>query len=343
MCAQIVPLWLQKESPIIPFDKYMALALYHPTHGYYQQPKTPVGRDFETACTLSPHLGEMLAISIHSCFTPPYNLYEIGPGNGDLMVAVLKKLSSLDCLPTRVYLHDIAPMRIQQSKTKISSQLPHISIEIMHEKPSQWQGALIANEVLDAMPFKRFYHDGSQLFEMHVNTKTLQWHQQESSQTSPQQGPYFYEKSDYDAICPWLKSCKNGMLWLIDYGYSQSEYYHPERINGSMTCFKEGRKHNNPLHEPGQHDITAHVNWSKVAQLVQNHGLSVYGYTSQAMFMQACMRSKMIDPCTDLNTLKTLMYPGEMGETIKVMMCGSPNQPPPLGSASKHLLEQYTN
>lgn len=337
MCAQIVPKWLSQNPPIIPFDAYMSLALYHPKYGYYAQEKSPITRDFQTASTLSSHLGQMLAMSIYSSFKPPFNLTEIGPGTGDLMCAVLTKLQFLKNMPDQVYLHDLCHHRLNQSHAKVTARFPNTKIHKMKSLPSKWTGALIANEVLDAMPFKRYYHDGKDNFEMLVDTQKMQWVYEICHREAPRKGPYFYEISDYDPINPWLKSCQDGMLWLIDYGYSATEYYHPERVNGSLMCFQNGKKHENPLLSPGNCDITAHVNWSKMADVIRKNGLSIYGYTSQAMFMQSCLMHQ--SSYHDIDMLKILMYPDGMGETVKVLMCGTQGHQAPLGSAHKLMLE----
>ncbi len=334
MDKKITPLWLKQPQPI-PFDVFMGQALYEPTHGYYQQQQTPLGRDFQTAPMISQGLGFALAHSIASCFSSPYVIHELGPGQGHLMASVLRTLQEIGHLPKEVYLYDISTARLKDSLAHISSQFS-LPIHAHQHPPENWTGALIANECLDAMPFKRYYWDGENNHEclVSVDCPTLSWKYIHAPHplTCRLPADYFYERCAYDSLRPWLASCR-GMMWLIDYGYDQNILYHPERQQGTMSCFYRGQYNNDPLQHPGNQDITAHVNWSSIAHLTQLHGLDIYGYTTQGMFMQECLQAAKNYP-HDPQSLKTLMQPQHMGETIKVMVCGS-DMTPALGTGHK--------
>ena len=321
MDQKIIPAWLDIPHAI-PFDAYMHQVLYHPVYGYYQQASSPLGRDFQTAPMISSGLGYALAYSIASAFTQPYDLYELGPGDGHLCLAVLETLKRINHLPQHVFLHDASPERAQTAAKKIA----HIhKAHILSEPPASWSGALIANEYLDAIPFKRFSFNGNQHYEHHVVIKNNHLAFDLTPAISPYNhefiSPMSYEYCSYEPFLPWLLR-GHGTMWLIDYGYDQNTYLHPDRTSGTMQCFYEGHKHDDPLANPGRQDITSHVNFSHVAQIVSEHRFLLHGFNSQGRFMQEVLQAHPNYPY-DKQPLKTLMHPHEMGETIKVLVCGT--------------------
>ena len=298
----------------------MAQVLYHPVYGYYQQAATPLGRDFRTAPMISEGLGFSLAHSIASVFSSPYNLYEIGPGGGHLMTHILHTLKSMNHLPETVFLFDESAARASDSKRR----LDHLydKIHVLKKPPTQWQGAVVANEYLDAIPFKRYLFDGDKHHEyfVSVDQSHLSWVMKEVSAPLeyPLRSGASYEHNTYTPLRGWLNSGQ-GMMWLIDYGYDQKTLFHPERIHGTLTCFQNGQQFDDPLCFPGERDITAHVNFSSVARLCVSHDFLLHGYNSQGQFMQEVLSATPHYP-HDPQSLKILMQPNEMGEHIKVMV-----------------------
>ncbi|MBF0264796.1 MAG: SAM-dependent methyltransferase, partial [Gammaproteobacteria bacterium] len=130
----------------------------------------------------------------------------------------------------------------------------------------------------------------------------------------------------------WLKSLANvlqtGGIILVDYGYSEREYFHPQRNKGTLMCHYRHHSHDEPFYLPGLQDITAHVNFSDIAQVASKHKLELQGYTTQAHFLMSGGLQELSEQFDLTDTLKLaelsrqikmLTLPSEMGELFKVI------------------------
>ena len=128
----------------------------------------------------------------------------------------------------------------------------------------------------------------------------------------------------------WVRSLgdwlERGAALLIDYGFPGREYYHPQRLMGTLMCHYRHRAHADPLWWPGLNDITAHVDFSAVAAAAHGAGLEILGYTSQARFLMNCGIIEMLrDPDVhrrDGPAALRLLSEAEMGELFKVLAVG---------------------
>jgi len=128
-------------------------------------------------------------------------------------------------------------------------------------------------------------------------------------------------------------------MLLIDYGLPRHELYHPQRDGGTLRCHYRHRVHDDPFWLPGLSDITAHVDFTAVAEAGFDAGLDVLGYTSQANFLINCgigaglaVDGSAADPRTR-GAVNVLISPNEMGETFKVIALGRGLAEPLLGFA----------
>ena len=145
------------------------------------------------------------------------------------------------------------------------------------------------------------------------------------------------------AMDGWLASLaaclEQALVLLIDYGSARQEYYHPQRLQGSLRCHYRHRAHDNPFVYPGLQDITAHVDFTAVAEAAINNQLEVLGYSTQAYFLMSCGLTGMVDIATanDIEGIemaqqvRRLTMPGEMGETFKVIALGRDLYIDPIG------------
>lgn len=126
----------------------------------------------------------------------------------------------------------------------------------------------------------------------------------------------------------WLK---RGAALLVDYGFPRAEYYHPQRSEGTLMCHFRHHAHAQPLVLPGLQDITAHVDFTAMADAAQTAELQVLGYTSQARFlMNAGLAQALgdLDPsdtiayARSVAAVQKLMSEAEMGELFKVLAIG---------------------
>ena len=203
---------------------------------------------------------------------------------------------------------------------------------------------VIANELLDAMPVHRFRIASGEILEQYVTWQGEQFQLIWAQPTSPH-----FEQRVADLLqsvdvlddleseinlraAPWLSSLKDsmreGLVLLIDYGHSRAEYYHVSRNRGTLMCHYRHRAHPDPLVYPGLQDITAHVDFTAIAEAAQAAGFDVAGYTTQAYFLLGSGLEHLVaasDP-NDVEThmtlvqgIKKLTLPTEMGERFKVL------------------------
>ena len=127
-----------------------------------------------------------------------------------------------------------------------------------------------------------------------------------------------------------------GAAFFIDYGFPETEYYHPQRTGGTLMCHRAHRADTNPLVDVGDKDITTHVNFTGLALAAQDAGLQVLGYTSQARFLINCGLPALLQGA-DVRTLadaQKLMTEHEMGELFKVLALARGIDLDPIGFAS---------
>jgi len=198
--------------------------------------------------------------------------------------------------------------------------------------------------VLDAMPVERFRLTGAgaEIFHVGWDGEGFEWRPQRASEPGLAEAigriakecglPAGYVSELGTAIAPWVRSAagtlERGLLLLIDYGYPRSEYYHAQHSSGTLLCHYRHRAHANPLLWPGLQDMTAHVDFTAVAEAADASGLDVAGYTTQAHFLLDCGLETLLQAQGDPASIgylkaaqqaKTLIMPGEMGERFKAI------------------------
>lgn len=334
----------------LPFDGFMEMALYEPGLGYYAGGLTPFGEqgDFITAPESGSLFGRCLARSLASVLRQMEQgaVMELGAGSGELAADLLRELDVLDALPEQYFiLERSGVMRALQRET-LSRKVPELEcrVEWLERLPQQpLSGVVFGNEVCDAMPVQRFCWLDGEVRELGVEVsgsglancerpaaEALQAEVHRLGQEYQWSGRYQSELCP--ALAAWtgtLADClARGLLLLIDYGYGQAEYYHPQRSMGTLMCHYRHRAHGDPLWFPGLQDITAFVDFTRLAEAATDAGMQLQGYASQAQFLVACGIDQVMagfDPRDTRrflqlsNEAKRLMLPGEMGERFKVI------------------------
>jgi SAM-dependent MidA family methyltransferase len=329
------------------FARYMELALHAPGLGYYSAgaSKFGAGGDFVTA----PELGDVYARCIAHAIAPALRettgeMLEIGAGSGALAADALSELKRLDALPMRYrILETSADLRERQSAC-LRERVPVLASRVswLDAPPAEpWRGVLFANEVIDALPVRRFVvqadgsvhaeavdadaHGGLIRRDVPADAALVQAAMQLEHQCGPWPRPY---RSEWNALLPaWITaitaSLARGLVLLVDYGHPRHEYYAPARRDGTLRGFHRHRVVGDPLATPGLMDLTASVDFSAVAEAGVDAGLVLGGYASQAAFLLANGLPQILaaaDPA-DARALarlaaqvKTLTLPDEMGE-----------------------------
>ena len=324
----------------IGFDIFMNLALYHHQFGYYRSHKTIFGHkgDFITAPETSDLFGFCLAKQCKQVLNQG-NILEFGAGSGILAAQILFELGKQNSLPEKYLIIELSAQlkKIQQETLKRT--LPEIydRVEWLTELPTNFKGVVIANEVLDAFPVKRVTLSNNHFYELGVDFKDncFQWKRfeypyLESVVPNGDDLPEGYTTEINLQSDGWIKSLYNlmseGVVLLIDYGMSQSEYFHPQRSDGTVKCFHKHKSNNNPFIHIGDQDITASVNFTDIAKSSIDAGFKVDGFSTQSMFLISLgIENFLVEEKDKKNKIKLaqeikqLVMPGAMGEVFKVM------------------------
>lgn len=346
----------------LPFDEYMSLVLYAPGLGYYSAGAHKLGQggDFTTAPEISPLFGQCLA---RHCLEvlgtlPEGEVLEIGAGSGRLAFDVLRAMQAAGRPPRRYRILEISA-DLRERQRALLSTLPTALASIVEwiDAPpsSPWQGALLANEVLDALPVECFIWRNGQAFERGVSiaagatgsTGEVATLVTAERAASPRLSAEIARlRSDANAdwpdgytseLCtragPWIaemtRTLQRGVALFIDYGLPRREYYAADRNRGTLRCHYRHRAHDDPFAHPGMEDITAWVDFTRIAEAADNAGLEVLGYATQAGMLLGLGIEAALSASTDERTrimraaeARQLLMPNEMGETFKCIALG---------------------
>ncbi|MCU0868046.1 MAG: SAM-dependent methyltransferase [Burkholderiales bacterium] len=334
----------------IGFDTFMHMALYTPGLGYYSggAVKFGVGGDFVTAPGLTPLFGRCVAQQIGEVIAhrPDADVIELGPGTGVLAADVLHELDALHALPGRYCMLDVSgELRARQQATLVQ-RVPHLldRVEWLDVLPDAIDGVVVANEVLDALPVQLVHWTADGVFERGVactgaagpfrfEDRPIVDRRLEQAAASRgvvlDGGDYIGEIGlQAEALVASIgERLERGLLLLVDYGFGRREFFHPQRRHGTLMCHWRHHAHADPFHLPGLQDITAHVDFTGIAEAGVDVGLRLAGYTTQASFLVACgLLDRLMDMAdTRLGYARAtapaqkLVSPAEMGELFKVM------------------------
>jgi SAM-dependent MidA family methyltransferase len=317
----------------LPFDRFMALALYAPGLGYYannlrkfgQLPSS--GSDFVTAPEMTPLFGQALAAQIADALqaTDTDEVWEFGAGSGALALQLMQSLGERVCRYTIVDLSGTLRARQQETLAAYSGRVEWVS-----ELPQAMRGVVVGNEVLDAMPVKLLLRIAGVWHERGVALGpegSLSWDERTTDLRPPLQidGPQDYLTEIHPQAEAFVRTLADrlvqGAAFFIDYGFAESEYYHPQRHMGTLMCHRGHMADANPLADLGRKDITAHVNFSSLALAAQEAGLPTLGYTTQGRFLMNCGLVPLLAqaPLAQRVAGQRLIAEHEMGELFKVI------------------------
>ncbi|NYT64559.1 SAM-dependent methyltransferase [Alcaligenaceae bacterium] len=351
----------------MPFDQWMDLALYAPGLGYYAAESTKFGStdatqilpagDFTTAPELSPLFGQTLARQVAQILeqAESVQVLEFGAGSGALAAALIPALQALGINPDYQILDVSADLKARQQQRL---QGLESSVTWLTRLPDSFSGCIIANEVLDAMPATLFrWDEAGQLTELGVKASSdnppYAWDARTANsamaQAVSQRMPPLpgYQSEINLRAEAWItemgKWLQRGAALLIDYGFPQREYYHPQRAEGTLMCHFRHHAHGQPLIYAGLQDITTHVDFTAMADAALAGGLDVLGYTSQARFLMNAGLPELLtaasqddgvsttDKVSSMSAVQKLLSEAEMGELFKVLAIGRGITPPLMG------------
>lgn len=333
----------------IGFDEYLEQVLYAPGLGYYSAGATKLGAvgDFTTAPEISPLFGACIARQCAPFLQSDGELLELGAGSGALAEVMLQRLASLDALPARYLILEVSADLKDRQRTLLS-RLPvelYERVQWLDALPKALRGVIVANEVADALPFQCFAATSAGYAERGValgGAGQPEWAERaasvsllaelkrlEASLGRPFEAGYRGE------LClragPWMAALagalESGGILLFDYGFGRSEYYHPQRRRGTLRCHYRHRAHEDPFLYPGLQDISAWVDFTRIAESASDAGLEIAGYCTQAAFLlgagidaELAIERTPLAQARAASGAQTLLMPGEMGESFKAML-----------------------
>lgn len=341
----------------IPFSRFMELALYAPSLGYYTAGARKFGEagDFITAPELSDLFGRTLAkqlIEVMQASTP--HILELGAGSGKLALDILTELEKRDALPESYSILEVSADLRERQQALIQECLPHLAgrVQWLDALPENISGAVIGNEVLDALPVHLVYWSERRILERGVssNGATFMWQDRipentallDLAQNLTVPDDYLSEVSlaARGLIASLCERMDKGAMIFIDYGFGSAEYYHPQRSRGTLMCHYRHHSHDDPFYLLGLQDITAHVDFTAIAEAAIDHGAHFLGYTSQAHFL---INNGVTDLLSEVSPedvrayaplssqLQKLTSPAEMGDLFKVIALGKGLEQPLAG------------
>jgi SAM-dependent MidA family methyltransferase len=327
---------INAEGGVIPFSRFMSLALYHPDFGYYITPHEKFGPkgDFITAPMVSPLYAQTLARSIVDDVTAHPFIMEWGAGNGQLAKDILTYLSEQGLHPHYAIVEVSPACRAMQRETLATF---GDQISWIDTPPDSFEGVIIANEVLDALPVDMFHCKNGEMFERNVTWVDNHFEWIDCPVAALVGAPHEAPGDDYisethvaadELMRVWLSMLKAGKLIIVDYGFLEHEYYHPSRTRGTLMCHYQHTAHDDPFIHVGEQDITAHVNFTRCIDMAVAAGADVTFYTqaqylmhhglmdlAQACFTEDIARQRMVS-----QAIRVLVDPQDMGEMFKVLV-----------------------
>jgi len=343
---------IKEQGGKIGFDQYMSAVLYEPGLGYYSAGSRKFGSegDFVTAPEISSLFSQCLAFQCAQILNDLGSgvIMELGAGTGVMARDILLELEKLDLLPESYFILEVSADLKQRQQDLLNKSVPHLIERIvwLDSLPEQpFAGLILANEILDALAVKRFKKVSGAFKELKVALDNGEFirveddadiklekalTQLEHDLSKPFSEGYVSEININTK--KWLSGLESilqrGVMLFVDYGYSVSDYYHPDREEGTLLCHYRHRVHSDPFFYPGLQDITASVNFTDIAEAADSLGLHVNGYTNQAYFLFGCGLEKLLVDIASLDSRShtevtqqviKLTMPEEMGERFKVI------------------------
>jgi len=342
---------ITKEGGWINFAQMMDAALYTPGLGYYSggAKKFGLSGDFVTASEISPLFSRTIARQVQQVFGAMQtqgkqaDILELGAGTGRFAKELLLEMAKLEQLPARYMILEVSAHLREVQQATLRATLPDTlmnRVVWLDALPENFDGVIFANEVLDALPVHIIKTTADGIAEMGVVSegRGLAWKEKPASLLALKDFVSEINLTD----CYTTEVClaatglvaslagilQSGMLLMIDYGFSRAEYYHPQRNQGTLMCHYRHRAHGDPLVYLGLQDITAHVDFTRVAEAGVGNGLELIGFLTHAQFLINAGITELLQsiPVEDsanylplVASAQKLLSPAEMGDLFKVI------------------------
>ena len=336
----------------LPFASYMEMALYEPGMGYYSagSHKLGAGGDFTTAPELSPLFGAAICSTLLPVLEGlkanglPAQILEFGAGTGKLATSILTRLDDLGFALDRYDIIEISPDLAQRQQERIGGVVKQLNLTTkcnwLSQLPENFKGIILANEVIDAIPCDLIiYQNGFWYWHgVAIDQNQFTWKlglpvDQDLLPESLLVGNFSegYITELHTPANSWIQQIAKhldiGLFLTFDYGFPEGEYYHPQRLEGTLMAHHRHHAIQDPFYLPGLCDLTTHVEWSQIARSALTEKVDDVFLTNQAAYLLdagigdiALEIGNPSNPETFLpisNALQKLLSEAEMGELFK--------------------------
>jgi len=357
------------------FERFMELALYAPGLGYYSAGSAKVGPggDFVTAPEVSDLFSRCIARQCAAVLARSGGeILELGAGTGRMAAAVLTELAAQHALPERYAILEVSADLAERQRERLAQLPPPLRDRVvwLQRLPERLRGVILANEVADALPCHRFRCEADGVRELgvvlasvsaepatlgtpirfgeHASAPSLELERACDEILAALPLPPGYTSEVCTRIAPWIATLSEcvaqGLLLLSDYGLPRRHYYHCQRVTGTLRCHYKGLAHEDPYINLGVQDISAWVDFTRVADAALAADLQVQGFATQAAFLLGCGIEQLVAEASEgvervrlAGEARRLLMPEEMGEAFKLMALGRDLDVPLAGFALQDL------
>lgn len=348
---------IEAQGGMIPFRRFMELALYHPQHGYYASGRARIGKegDFFTSVSVGRIYGRLLASVCREVWErlghpEKFTIVEQGSNDGAMAADILEAITVPDdafAKSVRYLILEPFSLNEEKQREKLASFTQVTWVKGLEDLP-EFIGTHLSNELLDAFPVDSLRWDGSRWEEECVGPDIV-WTSRPITDPDiaamasrlPVNLPTGFRLEVNRGMKPWLErisiKMQRGLLLTVDYGQAGEDRYAPHRADGTLLAYRNHQRFDDPLPEPGERDITAQIDFTELARVATSAGFDVLGYSDQHHFLigaaEPWLRSlgdSAPEHMKDLRALQTLLHPGTMGRQFKAIALGKdfPADPP---------------
>jgi SAM-dependent MidA family methyltransferase len=341
---------ISREGPM-PFAEFMRRALYDPQNGYYASPHEQIGKrgDFFTSVSVGPFFGELLAFQfarwLESLPHRPAKLHIVEAGAHDAQLArdileALQRTEPQTFASVEYWLVEPSPARRAVQKGRLAEFKNVQWTDTLGDLRGNVHGVIFSNELLDAFPVHPFAWNAAlrewQELGVALGGDGFAWTQLSQPCIQPPSLPgelldvlpdgYIVELAP--AISTWWREAAAalaiGKLLTIDYGATLEELLSPSRPRGTLRAYSKHQATADVLRNPGEQDITAHVNFSEVRRAGEASGLRTETFTTQSQFLTSIARELWTRrgswPQPQVRQFQTLTHPEHLGRPFRVLV-----------------------
>jgi SAM-dependent MidA family methyltransferase len=340
------------------FARFMELALYDPEAGYYASGRARIGKqgDFFTNVSVGPVFGQILAGQFKEMWSRlgrpgRFALVEQGANDGQLALDLLRGMASEILETVEYWIIEPFPALRQRQEEKLHNVKSKVKWVADLDALPVYDGIHFSNELIDSFPFHLIRSNGPGWEEVYISTdndelrcevaapSTVVADELKALPLRPAGTLAELRPTAGDWIRALSQRLNQGFVLIVDYGFARFELLAPHRTNGTFCCYRAHRRDSRPLEDPGEKDISAHVDFTALAGAALAAGFRLEGFADQHHYLVGASRdllAKVSHPPDDLSqrslrALQTLLHPESMGTQFHYLALSKGAAPvPPL-------------